>query len=67
MTHAAPAGKDTEVLDRGTPYDPCIVATSALTLALPKVGPMQPAAAGSVGELYRADVSVPASVYTGSA
>lgn len=49
--------------DRGTPYDPCILATSTLTLALPKVGLMQPAAAGSVGALYLADISVPASVY----
>ncbi len=48
--------------DRGTPLDSCITATSTLTLALPKVGLMQPAAAGSVGELYLADISVPASV-----
>jgi hypothetical protein len=48
--------------DRATPYDPCITATSALTLAQPKIGLLQPAAAGSVDELYLADISAPASV-----
>lgn len=55
-----PSGMDA---DRGTPYDPCIAATSTLTLALPKVGLMQPAATGSVGELYLADISVPAAAF----
>ncbi len=49
--------------DRATPYDPCITATSALTLAVPKVGLLQSPAAGSVRELYLPDISVPASVY----
>jgi hypothetical protein len=49
--------------DRGTPHDPCITATSALTLALPNIGLLQSPAAGTVGELYLADISVPASVY----
>lgn len=55
-----PSGMDA---DSGTPYDPCIAATSTLTLALPKAGLMQPAATGSVGELYLADISVPAAVF----
>ncbi len=42
--------------DRATSYDPCITATSALTVALPKVGLLQSPAAGSVGDLYLPDM-----------
>lgn len=49
--------------DMGTRYDPCIVAASTLTLALPKAGLLEPHAAAVVGELYLADISVPPSVY----
>lgn len=49
--------------DRGTPYDPCIAATSTLTLALPKAGLLVPSARDFVGELYLADISVPRQVY----
>ncbi|GAC1609926.1 MAG: hypothetical protein NVS3B26_13890 [Mycobacteriales bacterium] len=49
--------------DLGIPYEACVAATSTLTLALPKVGLLQPAAQAFVGELYLADISVPPSVY----
>lgn len=49
--------------NRGTPYDPCITAASTLTLALPKAGLLEGAAATSVGDLYVADISVPNLVY----
>ena len=47
----------------GTVHDPSIRATATMTLALPKEGLR--GAGGSVGELYVADISVPASVYEG--
>jgi NAD(P)H-hydrate epimerase len=52
-----PSGLDVTTGVAGTP---CISATATLTLALPKVGLL---GAPSVGELYLADISVPAVVY----
>ncbi len=57
-----PSGLDP---DRGMPYDPTITATRTLALALPKAGLLRPEAASSVGELWLADISVPASAYAG--
>ncbi len=59
----APSGLDAA---GGTVYDPAIRAAATLTLALPKVGLDDPAAAGHVGELYLADISVPPELYAGS-
>ena len=52
-------------LDAGTgqPYDPCIRADATLTLALPKTGLLAPAARPFVGELFVADIGVPAAAY----
>jgi NAD(P)H-hydrate epimerase len=55
-----PSGLDP---DRGLPYDPTIRAARTMALALPKVGLLRPEAAGYVGELWLADISVPASAY----
>ncbi|NIA25959.1 MAG: NAD(P)H-hydrate epimerase [Gammaproteobacteria bacterium] len=44
----------------GEAGEPCIPATATMTLALPKVGLLE---APQVGELYLADISVPAGVY----
>lgn len=57
-----PSGLDP---DSGVPQEPTIRATRTLTLALPKVGLLRPKAASSVGELWLADVSVPARAYAG--
>lgn len=57
-----PSGLDP---DRGVPYDPTIRATRTLTLALPKTGLLRPEAAIAVGELWLADISVPARAYEG--
>ncbi len=57
-----PSGLDP---DSGEPHDPTIRATRTMTLALPKVGLMRPEAAGSVGELWLADISVPPHAYAG--
>lgn len=43
--------------------DPAIVAEATLTLALPKKGLLDAAAAKYVGELYCADISVPPALY----
>ena len=56
----APSGLDTT---SGTPGNPCIKAAATLTLALPKSGLLTPPAAGYVGELYLADISVPPELY----
>ena len=56
----APSGLDTT---EGTPGDPCIRAAATLTLALPKSGLQSEGAAEYVGELYLADISVPAELY----
>ena len=47
----------------GDAYDPCIKASSTLTLALPKTGLLAPSALGWVGDLYLADISIPRKVY----
>jgi NAD(P)H-hydrate epimerase len=57
-----PSGLDP---DRGLPYDPTIRATKTLALALPKAGLLRPEASSSVGELWLADISVPARAYAG--
>jgi NAD(P)H-hydrate epimerase len=55
-----PSGLDTT---SGAAASPCIRAAVTLTLALPKVGLLQPQAAEYVGELYLADISVPPELY----
>jgi NAD(P)H-hydrate epimerase len=57
-----PSGLDP---DRGVPHDPTIRATRTLTIALPKAGLLRPEAAIAVGELWLADISVPAGAYAG--
>jgi NAD(P)H-hydrate epimerase len=49
--------------NEGTPFEPCIQAAATLTLALPKRGLLQPPARPFTGDLYLADIGVPASVY----
>ena len=49
--------------DTGEPSDPTIRAAATLTLALPKVGLLGPAARAWTGDLYLADISVPPAVY----
>ena len=56
----APSGLDTTT---GIPSTPCIRAHSTLTPALPKTGLLTPEAKSVVGELYLADISVPAELY----
>lgn len=56
----APSGLDTT---SGSAGEPCIRATATLTLALPKVGLLSPAARPVVGDLYLADISVPPELY----
>lgn len=53
----APSGLDATT---GVAHEPSIHASATLTLALPKVGLLD---ASTVGELYLADISVPAFVY----
>jgi NAD(P)H-hydrate epimerase len=55
-----PSGLDP---DRGPLHDPTIRATRTMALALPKAGLLRPEAAKYVGELWLADISVPASAY----
>jgi NAD(P)H-hydrate epimerase len=52
-----PSGLDVTTGEAATP---CVRATATMTLALPKVGLLE---APQVGELWLADISVPASVY----
>jgi NAD(P)H-hydrate epimerase len=47
----------------GIPSTSCIQAAVTLTLALPKVGLLQPGAKPFVGELYLADIGVPPELY----
>lgn len=47
----------------GTVLDPAVSATATMTLALPKEGLRAREASTHVGELYLADISVPASLY----
>ena len=56
----APSGLNTTT---GRPGSPCISAMATLTLALPKTGLLEPAARPVVGDLYLADISVPAELY----
>jgi len=49
--------------DTGDPFEPTIRARRTLTLALPKVGLLQPSARTYVGELFVADISVPPRLY----
>ncbi len=55
-----PSGLDA---DTGQPSDPTIRAAATVTLALPKVGLLGPPAREWTGDLYLADISVPATVY----
>jgi NAD(P)H-hydrate epimerase len=55
-----PSGLDTTT---GLPGNPCIRATTTMTLALPKTGLMTPEASAHVGDLYLADISVPPELY----
>jgi NAD(P)H-hydrate epimerase len=50
-------------LESGTIRTPYVQAVATLTLALPKHGLRSPGAAGLVGKLFVADISVPATVY----
>ena len=56
----APSGLDTSTGAAGVP---CMRATMTLTLALPKLGLLTPAAQAVVGELYLADIGVPPELY----
>jgi hydroxyethylthiazole kinase-like uncharacterized protein yjeF len=47
----------------GETYDPCIKATSTVTLALPKTGFLVPGISHYLGDLYIADISIPRKVY----
>jgi NAD(P)H-hydrate epimerase len=60
----APSGLDTST---GTPYGPTIRAAATMTLALPKVGLLPDKVRPFVGELYLADISVPAALYANPA
>lgn len=55
-----PSGIDGET---GEARDPFVRATATLTLALPKSGFVEPAASDRIGELYLADIGVPAELY----
>lgn len=54
-----PSGLDP---DSGKAHQPAIRASKTLTLALPKIGLLQPKAADYVGDLWLADVSLPPAV-----
>jgi NAD(P)H-hydrate epimerase len=56
----APSGIDTT---SGTVYDPAVTADATLTLALPKEGLRATGVEAKVGELYLANISVPAELY----
>ena len=47
----------------GQAYDPCIKATSTITLALPKTGFLDSGGSSYVGDLYLADISIPRKIY----
>lgn len=47
----------------GERYDPCIKATSTITLALPKTGFLAPGNSDYLGDLYLADISIPRNIY----
>lgn len=48
----------------GTVYEPAIMATATMTLALPKTVFQLPAVRAHTGELYLADISVPPELYS---
>jgi NAD(P)H-hydrate epimerase len=56
----APSGMDTTT---GKIFDPVVRAVATMTLALPKQGLRAPRVSSVVGELYLADISVPAELY----
>ncbi len=56
-----PSGVDS---GSGSVFTPHIQAVATLTLALPKSGFVEPHAATACGELYLADISVPAALYS---
>ena len=56
----APSGLDATT---GIPASPCIRAQATLTLALPKTGLVMLESKPFVGDLYLADISVPAELY----
>jgi len=47
----------------GEVYDPCIKATTTITLALPKTGFLTSSASRLVGDLFLADISIPRRTY----
>lgn len=47
----------------GRPATPTVLAAATMTLALPKTGLGEPAAADHIGELYLADIGVPTELY----
>lgn len=55
-----PSGLNTTT---GIPGNPCIRATTTITLALPKLGLLTPQAQPFVGDLYLADIGVPPELY----
>jgi len=55
-----PSGLETT---EGKIFQPVIEADATLTLALPKTGFQNPAAAGYIGELYLADLGIPPELY----
>lgn len=55
-----PSGLDATT---GEVFDPTVRADATMTLALPKVGLLAPTAATHRGELYVADIGVPAALY----
>ena len=57
----APSGLD---LTTGTVFEPAIVATVTMTLALPKKGLRSPGVEAYVGKLYLADIGVPPALYS---
>lgn len=73
MTKATNEKVETSILSLDTPsgfdpngvlHNPHIQANATLTLALPKVGLVDPTFASVVGDLYLADISVPPVLYT---
>ena len=57
-----PSGLDATT---GIPSIPCIRAKATLTLALPKTGLLAPEASAYTGDVYLADIGIPAEVYRG--
>ena len=56
-----PSGIDTTT---GQVFQPAILATATMTLALPKAGFLLPKAKNQIGELYLADISIPPQLYS---